>query len=300
MGGYDRVDTMSCCGTYGGNENPYAKSRKGYCGRRRFCASCAWWASRVTLSKFLPSFTENRDRIHAFNLSWTFPDGDLGFRIPPGPDYDGREAVQLIHRVWDVGVEALRLTTKLLPHLVEGFILVESLTATGFLPLRINPHFHGAVCCDESQLEDFKAGLEEGIPGMPAFRELSIPGLRPSVKFEPLPTIYDFLRFISYAFAAFGLGRPGSCLDDVYAGAWDNCKSDTDRRNLNREVAHYVKTFDFACFDRRRADLGGRFWHRHHRSLRCPPTKRNRKYVRDLYRDFAAEEIEAKQCSPDE
>ena len=301
MGGCSYSNSMSCCGTFDPNANQYAKSKrkrpetkpsKKYCSRRRFCASCAWWAGRQMLSKFLATFTANQPNIHAFTLSWKFPDGNAGLPVPKGsPDEQG--LVNLITDVWDIGKETFRALART-PDIVEGSLMVESLTLTGLMPLQVNPHFHGAILCNPAYLRDVGQCLEEGLTRVPAFALLSALGIQPSVRFQPLPTVFDFLRFMSYAYAPFGLGRPGSCIDDVYANAWDRCPNASSRAELNREVRLYVRAYQFSCLDRRRAVQTGRFWHRHESTLRCAPTEGNKKHIDDLYDAFEEAEIAEK------
>jgi len=276
MGGYDHAESMSLCGTF--NPNPFSKKKKyGYCSKRRFCQCCSWRDGDARAQKYLPSFNQNSNRIHGITISWAFPNRQLGLPFLDEREWD-------VQRLWDVTREAVRLATRS-GGCGDGLLLFEQIVCTSFCPLLVNPHNHGFVIATKRALPSIKSSLVEVTMLLKEFKELeALYGpLRPDIKFEVLKRDVDAAKWLNYCFTAFGLGRSGSCLTDVYSKALSRFPTANDRFELNRQVAVLVEGVDHICFDRIRAISLGRFSHRSKRTLKVKPTKHSKAYVNSLY-----------------
>jgi DNA polymerase V len=170
-----------------------------------------------------------------FTFSWQHVN-DVGV---PFESFDDHCNAQYL---WDIAENCLRTLGTTGLGLAEGVQVVEQLAVIRFLPLRVNPHLHGLIRCDEKRLPEFKQSVEKAIskhdPG------LKKAGIIPILEFHVLKNDVACAKWINYSFAAFGLGKQESCLDVRYQEGRDRCRSPEDRDQLNEEVVVLVDGFD--------------------------------------------------------
>jgi hypothetical protein len=290
MGGFDHAEAMALCGTF--NPNPFSKQKKfGYCSKRRFCQCCSWRDGDARAQKYLPAFNKNRGRIHGITISWKFPVGEVGLPFVAEREWD-------VQRLWDITMDAARLLSS--SETSEGLFLVEQLACTNLLPLKVNPHNHGLAIADLEALPAFRHAFTEVIALLPEFIELdAVYGpLTPDIRFDELKRDMDAARWLNYCFTAFGLGRNGSCLSDVYANARSRCLRLADRIELNHQLKALVDGVAHVCFDRNRTISLGRFSHRSKETLKTRVTKQSKGYVNAVYEKIADADIYRKQDAP--
>jgi hypothetical protein len=240
--------------------------------------------------KFASGLEGHLPHIYDLTLSWRF-DGPLkGFRLDLGRGLDHVDGAHLLTNVWDHVIRAMRLVAKKASADVQGVMLVESAVATRFRPLCVNPHFHGFIDTNVHNITKLGRNLEMIVSSVPEGETLLSMGAKPSIRIRPIHTLRSFVRYLNYAYVAFGLGKVGSRLSEVYQRAWRKCPSTEERRRLNQEVILWVQSFELAADDRFRAVRLGTFAHRHKQTLKVPVDQAAIDHLARLYDEIEEED----------